>query len=90
MNHSPGDQIIGGFNTTNSIIFDIEEPANLKYLGLWLEEERINGTDTFNRMVQAIRMRIRIAKTLFSNASFGIYGTPNGPLSFPNENFTLS
>jgi hypothetical protein len=51
MNHSPGDQIIGGFNTTNSIIFDIEEPANLKYLGLWLEEERINGTDTFNRMV---------------------------------------
>ena len=99
-----GKGIDGGLNTTNAVILDIEEcpdkyippgaedRVNLKYLGLWLAAERARApnSSTFQKLVDAYRLRAKVARALLPHADLGFYGSPNGPDAFAKENFTLA
>ena len=54
------------------------------------QAERDHGNQTFQRLVNAIAIRLRAAQVVFPKARIGIYGSPNAPDSFTGENFTLS
>jgi hypothetical protein len=60
-----GKSIVGGFDTTNLIILDIEGPVPLKMLGLWLAAERANGSTTFSDVVRAHKLRLAAAGDFF-------------------------
>ena len=85
-----GKNISSGLQTTNAIVLDIETPANLKLLGTHLTAKRATGDPTFDRLVAALRMRVRVAKQLCPRAQVGVYGSPNGPNSYKTENWTES
>eukprot|EP01050_Picozoa_sp_SAG11_P026421 SAG11_NODE_6319_length_1338_cov_1.077482_1_plen_269_part_10 len=82
--------ISGGLQTTNAVIFDIETPVNLKLLGTFLAAERANGSQIFQQVVDAYKLRARVARMLLPHAQLSFYGSPNGPDSFTGENFSLS
>ena len=82
-----GQNISGGFNTTNIIVLDVETPVNLKLLGTFMQQ---NMTQ-FQAIVAAYKMRLAVVRSMFPQSSaIGIYGSPNGPDAFKDENFTLS
>ena len=82
--------ISGGLQTTNAVVFDIETPVNLKLLGTFLAAERANGSQIFQQIVDAYKLRAQVARTLLPHAKLAFYGSPNGPASFTGENFSLS
>ena len=71
-----GKDIVGGQNTTNLIVLDIEAAAPLKRLGLWLADERANSTATFENVVAAYTQRVAIARSVFPRAQIALYGSP--------------
>lgn len=95
--NSTGAGIVGGFNTTNLLILDIEGCADgasvaLKYLGEWLRAERAtNGTNsTFSDVVAAYRQRLAVARELFPHAQLALYGSPAQPNSFKGMDWALA
>jgi hypothetical protein len=89
--------IWAGCATTNAIVLDCEskgltpsgifrnESCELKWLGTWLAAKRASGDPTFDLLVAASKMRISVAKSLFPNASIGLYSSPSGPGGFAHE-----
>ena len=71
-----GKAIVGGRNTTNLIVLDIEAAVPLKRLGLWLADERDNSTATFGNVVAAYKQRVAIARAVFPRAQIALYGSP--------------
>jgi hypothetical protein len=85
-----GKSIVGGFNTTNLIILDIEGPVPLKMLGVWLAAERANGSTTFSDVVRAHKLRLAVARQVFPNAALAVYGSPAQPRSYSGMNYSLA
>lgn len=86
-----GKAIIGGLQTTNLLILDIEGAVPLKKLGLWLAASRANPKNTtFIDIVAAYKQRVSVARSLFPRAEIALYGSPAQPMSFPGENSTLA
>ena len=85
-----GKDIVGGLNTTNLIILDIEGAVPLKMLGLWLADERANATTTFQDVIAAYKLRVSVARSVFPQAEIALYGSPAQPASFAGENWTLA
>jgi hypothetical protein len=88
--HGEGRAIVGGFNTTNLIILDIEGALPLKKLGVWLADERVNGSTTFKSVVAAYKMRVAVARLVFPHAQFALYGSPAQPDYFTGMNWSLA
>ena len=66
--------VSGGLQTTNAI-FDIETPVEL--LGTFLAAARANDSQVFQQIVDAYKLRARVAHTMLPHAQLSFYGSPN-------------
>ena len=83
---SYGKDIAGGFDTTNTLVLDIETPVSLlPNLGIWAR----NDPATFTAVVDAFKMRVTVTAELFPHAKIALYGSPIGPGKHAG-NYTLA
>jgi hypothetical protein len=82
-----GQNISGGFHTTNALILDVEGPAGLKQLGKLLSAQRRNYSTVFSRVVSALVLRVKVVRQVFPMSKVGFYGSPNAPDSYAGEHY---